>query len=143
MKLSDYVAKFVARQGVRHVFAVSGGASLHLIHSVADTPGLDFICPMHEQAGAMAADAYARVTGNLGAAIATSGPGATNLLTGVCCAYYDSVPVLFITGQVSTFRAKGDTGVRQIGFQETDTVEVFRPVTKYACRVDRPERIRY
>lgn len=143
MKLSDYVAAFVARQGVRHVFAVSGGASLHLIHSVADTPGLSFICPMHEQAGAMAADAYARVTENLGAAIATSGPGATNLLTGVCCAYYDSVPVLFITGQVSTFRAKADTGVRQIGFQETDTVDVFRPVTKYACRVDRPERIRY
>lgn len=143
MKLSDYVAAFIARQGVRHVFAVSGGASLHLIHSVADTPGLSYICPMHEQAGAMAADAYARVTENLGAAIATSGPGATNLLTGVCCAYYDSVPVLFITGQVSTFRAKADTGVRQIGFQETDTVDVFRPVTKYACRVDRPERIRY
>ncbi|HEX7447777.1 MAG TPA: thiamine pyrophosphate-binding protein [Pirellulales bacterium] len=143
MKLSDFVAAFVSRQGVRHVFAVSGGASLHLIHSLADTPGVSFLCPMHEQAGAMAADAYARVTGNLGAAIATSGPGATNLLTGVCCAYYDSVPVLFITGQVSTFRAKGDTGVRQIGFQETDTVEVFRPVTKYACRVDRPERIRY
>ncbi|HEV3007293.1 MAG TPA: thiamine pyrophosphate-binding protein [Pirellulales bacterium] len=143
MKLSDYVAAFVVRQGVRHVFAVSGGASLHLIHSVADTPGLTFVCPMHEQAGAMAADAYARVTENLGAAVATSGPGATNLLTGVCCAYYDSVPVLFITGQVSTFRSKGETGVRQIGFQETDTVEMFRPVTKYACRVDRPECMRY
>ena len=125
------------------VFAVSGGASLHLIHSAADTQGLTFVCPQHEQAGAMAADAYARVTGNLGAAIATSGPGATNLLTGVCCAYYDSVPVLFITGQVSTFRMKGDSGVRQVGFQETDTVDVFRPVTKYAVRVDGPERIRY
>ena len=143
MKLSDYVAAFLTRQGIRHVFAVSGGASLHLIHSVADAPGLSFVCPMHEQAGAMAADAYARVTENLGAAIATSGPGATNLLTGVCCAYYDSVPVLFITGQVATFRSKADTGVRQIGFQETDTVDVFRPVTKYAARVDRPERIRY
>jgi acetolactate synthase-1/2/3 large subunit len=143
MKLSEYVAAFLARQGVRHVFAISGGASLHLIDSVADTPGITFVCPMHEQAGAMAADAYARVTENLGAAIATSGPGATNLLTGVCCAYYDSVPVLFITGQVSTFRSKGDTGVRQIGFQETDTVEMFRPVTKYVARVDRPERIRF
>jgi acetolactate synthase-1/2/3 large subunit len=143
MKLSDYVARFLASQGVRHVFAVSGGASLHLIHSVADTPGLSFVCPMHEQAGAMAADAYARVTNKLGAAIATSGPGATNLLTGVCCAYYDSVPVLFITGQVSTFRRKADTGVRQIGFQETDCVEVFRPVTKYAVQIDEPERIRY
>jgi acetolactate synthase-1/2/3 large subunit len=143
VKLSDYVAAFLARQGIRHVFAVSGGASLHLIHSAADTPGLSFICPQHEQAGAMAADAYARVTGGLGAAIATSGPGATNLLTGVCCAYYDSVGVLFITGQVSTFRGKGDSGVRQVGFQETDTVDIFRPVTKYAVCIDRPERIRY
>jgi len=143
MKLSDYVAAFLAGRGIRHVFAVSGGASLHLIHSVADTPGMTYVCPMHEQAGAMAADAYARVTNNLGAAIATSGPGATNLLTGVCCAYYDSVPVLFITGQVSTFRNKGDTGVRQIGFQETDCTDVFRPVTKYVVRIDRPERIRY
>ncbi|VTR93881.1 acetolactate synthase : Uncharacterized protein OS=uncultured bacterium GN=ACD_32C00113G0025 PE=3 SV=1: TPP_enzyme_N: TPP_enzyme_M: TPP_enzyme_C [Gemmata massiliana] len=143
MKLSDYVAAFLAEQGIRHVFAVSGGAALHLIHSVADTPGLTYVCPMHEQAGAMAADAYARVTNKLGAAVATSGPGATNLLTGVCCAYYDSVPVLFITGQVSTFRNKGDTGVRQIGFQETDSVDLFRSVTKYVVRVDQPECIRY
>ncbi|HVX14860.1 MAG TPA: thiamine pyrophosphate-binding protein [Pirellulales bacterium] len=143
MKLSDYVATFLASQGIRHVFAVSGGASLHLIHSIAETEGTSFVCPLHEQAGAMAADGYARVTGNLGAALATSGPGATNLLTGACCAYYDSVPMIFITGQVSTFRAKGDTGVRQIGFQETDTVDIFRPVTKYAVQVDRPERIRY
>jgi acetolactate synthase I/II/III large subunit len=143
MKLSDYVGAFLARQGIRHVFAVSGGASLHLIHSVGDIPGIEFICPQHEQAGAMAADGYARVTGDLGAAIATSGPGATNLLTGVCCSYYDSVPVLYITGQVSTFRMKGDTGVRQIGFQETDTVEIFRPVTKYAALVADPARIRY
>src|SRR4051812_16997563 len=100
MKLSDYVAAFLAQQGVRHVFAISGGASLHLIHSLADAPGTSFVCPLHEQAGAMAADAYARVTNRLGAALGTSGPGATNLLTGVCCAYYDSVPVLFLTGQV-------------------------------------------
>lgn len=143
MKLSDYVASFLAEQGIRHVFAVSGGASVHLIQSVEDTPGITFICPQHEQAGAMAADAYARVTGNIGAAIATSGPGATNLLSGVCSAYYDSVPVIYITGQVSTFRQKGDTGVRQIGFQETDTVPIFTPVTKYAVQIDDPTRIRH
>jgi acetolactate synthase I/II/III large subunit len=143
MKLSDYVAAFLAGKGIRHVFAISGGASLHLIHSLATTPGITFICPQHEQAGAMAADGYARVTGKLGVAIATSGPGATNLLTGVCCSYYDSVPVLYITGQVSTFRMKANTGVRQIGFQETDTVDIFRPVTKYVVRIDSPEQIRY
>lgn len=143
MKLSDYVAYFLARQGIRHVFVISGGASLHLIHSVADTPGITYICTQHEQAGAMAADAYARVTGNLGTAIATSGPGATNLLTGVGCAYYDSVPTLYITGQVSTFRMKRDTGVRQIGFQETDAIDIYKPITKYTVRIEDAKRIRY
>lgn len=142
-KLSDYVAQFLAKQGIRHVFAITGGASLHLIHSLADTPGIDFICPQHEQAAAMAADAYSRVSNNLGAAMATSGPGATNLITGICCAYYDSVPVIYVTGQVATFRFKGDTGVRQIGFQETEVVEMCAPITKYAVKVTDPKRIRY
>lgn len=143
MKLSDYVAGFLAKQGIRHVFTLTGGNCAHLIDSVARTPGIDYICAQHEQAGAMAADAYSRVTGNLGAAISTSGPGATNMLTGVCCAYYDSVPVIYITGQVATFRMKGDTGVRQIGFQETDTVNIYKPVTKFAVLVDNPKKIRY
>lgn len=143
MKLSDYIADFLARQGIRHVFAISGGASLHLIHSIAEHPGIDFVCPQHEQAGAMAADAYTRVSGNFGVAMATSGPGATNLITGICCSYYDSVPTLFITGQVATFRFKGDTGVRQMGFQETDTVQMCQYITKYSVMVTDPRRIRY
>jgi len=143
MKLSDIVAEFLAGQGIAHVFAVSGGASLHLIHSIAQTPGTSFVCPQHEQAGAMAADAYSRISGRMGCALATSGPGATNLITGICCAYYDSVPVLYLTGQVATFRSKGDTGVRQIGFQETDTVEICRTITKYAVLLKDPYRIRY
>ncbi|MBI1870535.1 MAG: thiamine pyrophosphate-binding protein [Chlamydiae bacterium] len=143
MKLSDYVARFLAQQGIRHVFAVSGGASLHLIHALAETEGIEFICPQHEQAGAMAADGYSRLTGNLGAAISTSGPGATNMLTGVCCAYYDSVPVIYITGQVSTFRMKKDTGVRQMGFQETDTIGIYKSVTKYAVQILDAMKIRY
>lgn len=143
MKLAEYVGGFLASEGIRHVFAVSGGASLHLIHGIDNTPGIDFVCPHHEQAGAMAADAYARVTGNLGAAVATSGPGGTNMLTGIACAYYDSVPVIFITGQVATYRNKADTGVRQLGFQETEIVEMCRPITKYAVTVSDPRRIRY
>jgi len=91
----------------------------------------------------MAADGYSRATGNFGAAISTSGPGATNLLTGVCCAYYDSVPVLYITGQVATFRSNKGTGVRQIGFQETDVVSMFKFVTNYAVQVGDAGRIRY
>jgi acetolactate synthase-1/2/3 large subunit len=143
MKLSDYVAQFLAELGIRHVFAIAGGASLHLIDSLAKTEGTSYICPQHEQASAMAADAYSRVTGKLGAAVATSGPGATNMITGVCCAYYDSVPVLYITGQVSTFRQKRNSGVRQIGFQETDVVDMFKPVVKYAVLVNEAEQIRY
>ena len=143
MKLSDYVAQFLARQGIRHAFVVSGGASLHLIHSLDGTQGIDFVCTQHEQAAAMAADAYSRVTGNLGVAVATSGPGATNMVTGVCCAYYDSVPTIYITGQVATFRMKGGTGVRQIGFQETDALELYRPVTKYATQIVNADRIRF
>lgn len=143
MKLSDYVADFLAKAGIRHVFAITGGASLHIIDSIGSHPDIDYVCPHHEQAGAMAADAYARVTGGLGAALATSGPGGTNMITGMCCSYYDSVPVLYLTGQVATFRFKGDTGVRQMGFQETDIVEMCKPVTKYAVTVIAPERIRY
>lgn len=143
MKLSDVVAQFLAEQGIKHVFAISGGASLHLIHSIAETPGTSYVCPLHEQAGAMAADGYARVSGGMGCALATSGPGATNLITGICSSYYDSVPVLYLTGQVATFRAKGDTGVRQIGFQETDTIDICKTITKYAVLVKDPYRIRY
>ncbi len=143
MKLSDYVARFLAEQGIRHVFTIAGGSSVHLIDSIARTPGIEFICPQHEQAGAMAADGYSRATGNLGAALATSGPGATNMITGVCCAYFDSVPVIYITGQVATYRLRGDSGVRQIGFQETQSVEMYRPITKYAVLIEDPRRIRY
>ncbi|MFN8543858.1 MAG: thiamine pyrophosphate-binding protein [Candidatus Binatia bacterium] len=142
MTVADYVARFLAARGVEHVFAVSGGASLHLIHAIARTPGITYVCPQHEQAGAMAADAYARITG-LGAAIATSGPGATNMITGACGAYYDSVPVIYVTGQVSTFRLRRGSGVRQLGFQETDVVAMFRPVTKYAVQLEEAAAIRY
>ena len=143
MKLSDYIARFLVDQGIKHAFVITGGASVHMIDSLAKNPDIDYICAQHEQASAMMADAYSRVTGNLGAAISTSGPGATNMITGVCCAYYDSVPVLYLTGQVATFRLKGNKGIRQLGFQETDTVDLFRPITKYAIMIREPGRIRY
>lgn len=142
-KLSDYVAAFLAEQGIRHVFIISGGASIHLLHSVAENPDIAHICPHHEQAGAMAADAYARVTGNLGCAIGTSGPGATNMITGIAGAWFDSIPCLYITGQVTTFRMKGDTGVRQLGFQETEIIPMVEPITKYAVQISSTGDIRY
>lgn len=143
IKLSDYVANFLVKQEVKQVFAVSGGASLHLIHSIADHPDLEYICTHHEQGASMAADGYSRCSGNIGVAIATSGPGATNLITGICCSYYDSVPLLLITGQVSTFRMTGDTGVRQIGFQETPIQSIVKDITKYSVQISNPLDIRY
>jgi acetolactate synthase-1/2/3 large subunit len=141
IKCSDFVARFLKKQGIKHVWAVTGGASIHLMHSCAKE-GIGVICPHHEQAGAMAADAYSRVTRNLGCAIATSGPGATNMLTGIAGAYFDSVPVLFLTGQVAKDRMRGDTGIRQLGFQETDILSMSRPVTKYCQQISKATDIR-
>lgn len=142
MKLAEYVADFLAGKGLRHVFGITGGASLHLIHAIADRSDMQIIFTHHEQAAAMAADAYSRVTGRFGAAVATSGPGATNLITGICGAYYDSVPTMYITGQVATFRSKGNFGIRQLGFQETDIVEMCGSITKYAVKISNPLTIR-
>jgi acetolactate synthase-1/2/3 large subunit len=142
-KLSDYVADFLAAQGIRQVFVVTGGASIHLLHSLHDRPGTEPICPHHEQGGAMAADGYARATSGLGCAIGTSGPGATNMITGISGAWFDSIPVLYLTGQVTTFRLKGESGVRQFGFQETEIIPMVRPITKYCVQLRDPKRIRY
>lgn len=142
-KVSDIVADFLAEKSVEYVFAISGGASLHLIHSIAKHSTLKFICCHHEQACAMAADSYSRVTNNIGVAIATSGPGATNLITGICGCFYDSVPMLAITGQVSTFRMAGNTGVRQIGFQETPIVDICKPIVKYCVQISDPKLVLY
>lgn len=143
IKLSDYVAQFLRDNVAKHVFAITGGASLHLMHSVDECDGIELICTQHEQGASMAADGYARESNSMGVSIATSGPGATNLLTGVCCSFYDSIPTLHLTGQVATFRQRGNLGIRQLGFQETETVDIFRSVTKYANILKSSEDIRY
>ena len=99
VKLSDFVASFLAQNLVKNVFGVSGGASLHLIDSINKNKKIEFITMHSEQSAAMAADGFSRSSNMIGVALATSGPGATNLITGICCSYYDSVPVLFLTGQ--------------------------------------------
>ena len=142
-KLSDYAIDFVARRGVRHIFEMVGGAITHLVDSVHGRRDIQCVSMHHEQAAAFAAEAYARMNGRLGAAMATSGPGALNMLTPIGSCYFDSVPCLFITGQVNTYEYKFDRPVRQIGFQETDIVSVARPLTKYAQLVKDPADIRY
>lgn len=143
IKLSDYVLQFLEKQGIRHVFLMTGAALANLVDSFRNVPGIDYVCVQHEQAGAMAAEAYSRVTGNLGAVAATSGPGATNLITGICCAYFDSIPLICLTGQVNTYESKGNRQVRQVGFQETDIVSIVKPVTKYAKLVADPKQIKF
>ncbi|MCX6994394.1 MAG: thiamine pyrophosphate-binding protein [Chlamydiae bacterium] len=143
MKLSDYVVDFFARRGVRHNFLVSGGAVIHLVDSSAKHPDMMPICVQHEQNGAAAADMYARVTGGLGLVMTTSGPGATNIVTSVFNAFVDSVPLICLTGQVARFRLRQNPLLRQKGFQETDVVGIFGPITKYVKLVIDPHTIRY
>lgn len=143
MKLSDYVVDFLAKQGTGHSFLVTGGAVLHLADSTARHPFMEHICVQHEESGGAAADAYSRVSGRLGLAMTTSGPGATNLLTSVCNAYFDSIPMICVTGQVARFRLRPNKRLRQRGFQETDITSVFGSVTKYVKLVVDPLMIRY
>jgi acetolactate synthase-1/2/3 large subunit len=143
MKLSDYVAQFIAAQGVRHVFMVAGGGAMHLDDSVGHCPGIEHVCTLHEQAAAMAAVAYAKFNETLGVALVTTGPGGTNTITGVAHAWLDSTPGLFISGQVKCSSMIGDSGVRQVGMQELDIVSIVKSITKYAVTVMDPEDIRY
>lgn len=142
MKLSDYVIDFIRLEGIDHVFEFIGGAITHLIDSVYHRKDIACVSVHHEQSAAFAAEAYGRLKG-LGVAMATSGPGALNMLTGVGSCWFDSVPCLFITGQVNTYEYKFDRPVRQVGFQETDIVSVAKPITKYAVLVTDPATIRY
>lgn len=144
MKVSDYIVDFFVEKGVTDVFGYPGGMVTHLMDSFYNKR--DKIAAhvnYHEQASAFCACGYAQVTGKAGVAYATSGPGATNLITGICDAYFDSIPTIYITGQVNTFESKGHMNVRQRGFQETDIVAVTEKITKYSSYVGEAENIRY
>lgn len=143
MKLTDYIVEFLSQQGVNVVFGYQGGAITHLVDSIYKNDNLKFISTYHEQAAAFAAESYARVTGNIGVATATSGPGATNLITGIGSAFFDSIPCLYITGQVNTDEYKRSSDIRQEGFQETDIVNIVKPITKYAVMIKEAEEIKY
>ncbi len=143
IKLSDYVIQFIAEQGVRHIFMVTGGGAMHLNDSIGRNGSIEYVCNLHEQASAMAAETYGKVTGNLGVVCVTTGPGGTNAITGVAGAWLDSTPMLVVSGQVKRADLKGDTGVRQMGVQEVDIVSVVAPLTKYAVTVMDPSSIRY
>ena len=143
MKLSDYVCDFIRGQGVKHVFMVPGGGAMHLNDSLGKCQDIEYVCNLHEQACAIAAEAYAQVTNNLGVAIVATGPGGTNAITGVAGAWLDSAPCLIISGQVKRSDLKGDSGLRQLGVQEIDIVSIVKSFTKYAVTIMEPTSIRY
>jgi acetolactate synthase-1/2/3 large subunit len=143
MKLSDYIVSYFEQQGIDIVFGYIGGMITHLVDSIAQNERIQFIQTYHEQTAAIAAEGYARESGKFGVAISTSGPGATNMITGIANAYFDSIPVIYITGQVNTYEYKYAKPVRQQGFQETDVVSIVKPITKYAKLIDKVEDIRY
>lgn len=143
MKLSDYVIQFLADLGIGHVFYVSGGGAMHLNDSLGQNGQTEGVCMLHEQGASIAAEAYARISENYGACLVTSGPGGTNAVTGLAGAYYDSTPVIFLSGQVKRDDLIGEQGIRQFGIQETDILSIVKSVTKYAVQIQKPEDIRY
>jgi len=143
IRLSDYVIKFLEDYGIRDIFSVSGGGSIFLCDAVAKAKKLEYYCCHHEQAVAIASEAYARTKNSLGVSLVTTGPGCTNAITGLCCSWMDSVPHLLISGQVFLNQTIGKTGLRQLGVQEINIIDMVKPVTKYAVMVTDVKMIKY
>lgn len=143
MKISDYVMKFISDLGVKKVFYVSGGGAMHLNDSLGKNENLTGICMLHEQGASIAAESYARIAEGYGACLVTSGPGGTNAITGLAGAYYDGIPVIFISGQVKRADLVGNQKIRQFGIQEADIVSIAKPISKYAVQIKEPEDIKY
>jgi acetolactate synthase-1/2/3 large subunit len=141
VKVSEYIADYIAKLSPR-VYGVCGAGAMHLNDAIAGHAAIRVISMQHEQAAAMAAEADARVTGKMSVVSVTAGPGGSNALTGVACAYVDSIPMLIIAGQVTTSSMIGHSGLRQVGMNELDMVSLMRPVTKYAVTITDPTRVR-
>ncbi|HEY5824303.1 MAG TPA: thiamine pyrophosphate-binding protein [Cyclobacteriaceae bacterium] len=144
IKVTDYIAKRLKEYGVKDVFMITGGGAMHLNDSLGKT--FNCIHNHHEQATAIGAEGYARVTGKLAVVNVTSGPGGLNTLTGVSGQWTDSIPVLYLSGQVkfeTTIAACPSIGLRQLGDQETDIVNVVRPIVKYSVMLVSAEDVRY
>ena len=143
IKVSDYIVKFLLEHGVNNVFMFVGGGAMHLNDTIGACPDMNFVSCLHEQTCAMAAESYARNKNDLGVAVVTTGPGATNTLTAVAAAWIESTQLFVISGQVKRSDSMHGTGVRQMGVQEVDIVEMVKPITKYAVLLNDPEMVRY
>lgn len=143
MKLSDYVIQYLEQLNTKHMFMLPGGGAMHLNDSLGNSDKIQYVVCLHEQACAIAAEAYARVTNQPSLLMVTTGPGGTNALTGVAAAYVESTPMIVLSGQVKITDQIRDQGIRQQGMQELDIVSIVKPVTKYAVMVTDPQTIRY
>lgn len=141
MITTEYISQFLREKGIDTVFELQGGMITRILDELHRQGDIKIVTMHHEQGASFAADAYARVTGKPGVALATSGPGATNLITGIGSCFFDSVPAIFITGQVNFNELKGDNGIRQLGFQETDIVSIVKPITKAAYAIKNADEI--
>lgn len=143
MKVSDFVINYLADKGIDCMFVVTGSANAYLIDSFTRTKKTRYVSVMHEQAAGFAAEGYSRIKGVPGVTIATSGPGGMNLITPIGNCFYDSVPCIFLTGQINSNFLRTDPSIRQVGFQETDIVAISSPITKYSVLIRNPEDIRF
>ena len=143
IKVSDYIAQFLAARGVEHIFMLTGGGCMHLVDSFGSQKGMDYVCCLHEQAVAFAAQAYAEYRSTPGAALVTTGPGGTNAVTGLAAAWVDSTACVFLSGQAKRADLLTGRGVRSMGPQELDIVAVVQPLTKYAKMLVEPNDVRY
>jgi acetolactate synthase-1/2/3 large subunit len=143
VKVSDYVVDFLVKRGTTDLFMVAGGGIMYLLDSVGRHPGMRYYCNYHEQACAIAAEAYARVRSGVGACLVTTGPGSTNALSGIAGAFVDSIPVVVISGQVRRDLIADYSKLRQFGPQEIDIEPMARPVVKYFKTLMEPAMLRY
>lgn len=141
-RVADFIADFVADLGVKHIFLLPGGGAMHLVDAAGKCDRIKVVACLHEQAAAISAEAYARINENLGVAMVTTGPGATNAVTAVAGAWIESVPLMVISGQVKRADMLRGAPLRQKGVQEVDIVSMVKGITKYAVTVENPEDIR-
>lgn len=141
MKVSDIIVEFLEKKEIRTVFGYPGGNVVHLLDSIYRNGKIKYAQGYNEQAIAFAADGYARTSDGIGVAMASSGPGSTNMITAIADAWFDSIPCVFLCGYVSLYDKKTNPELRQNGFQEADIVPIVRSITKYAAMVDRGEDI--
>ena len=142
VRVSDYIIKFIERIGVDTIFMVPGGGAMYLNDALYCSKKINHVANHHEQASVIAAEAYSRVSDNIGVAMVTTGPGATNAITGVAGAFIDSIPLIILSGQVKRKDLKKNSGLRQKGPQEIDIVKIVSSITKFAVTITKPSEIK-